>query len=321
MQIGIIGTGAMGSLLAAHLAPHADVTVVGTWTDGVRAIETYGIRLEQDGKEIRVPVRAVRDPRQCAPVDLALVAVKGHQTARAAAWARMVLKPEGIALTLQNGLGNFETLAEQVGLARAAMGVSMQGATLLGPGHVRHAGRGPTTLGTTRSTYDHLAQAAALLNHAGLETHLTDDVNALLWGKLVVNSAINALSAILQVQNGWLAEDPNTRAIMSAAAQETANVAAALGITLPFTNAAERAIQVAKATAANHSSTLQDVLRGAPTELERINGAVVREGKRLGVATPVNESLMNLFRARQAAHTRPLPLRHKSRVAVHVATA
>lgn len=295
MHIGIIGTGAMGSLFAAHLAAHSDVTVLGTWDEGVKAINERGVKLVRERQHAFVPVRATQDPRAVSQVDFALVAVKAHQTERAARWANEILKPNGIALTLQNGLGNYELLARQVGEQRAAMGVTMQGATLVGPGHVRHAGRGLTTLATTPRTRAGLEALAALFNRANIETLLANDVNSLMWGKLVVNSAINALSAIYRVHNGWLVENPETRALLSAAAQETANVAKALGITLPYHDPVARAIQVATATATNKSSTLQDVLRGAPTEVDRINGAVVREGKRLGVPTPVNEQLMRVI--------------------------
>src|SRR4051812_35500118 len=105
MRIGIIGTGAMGSLLAAYLAPHADTTVLGTWKEAVDAINTRGIQLERDSETIYVPVYATTDPRTVQKVDYALIAVKAHQTERAARWANIILKPKGVALTLQNGLG------------------------------------------------------------------------------------------------------------------------------------------------------------------------------------------------------------------------
>lgn len=295
MRIGIIGTGAMGSLFAAYLAPLSQVTVLGTWREAVDTMNSTGIRLERDGSHIHVPVHAVTAPRAVRDMDLALVAVKGHQTERAARWAEQIIKSNGIALTLQNGLGNYEILAHHVGQGRAAMGVTMQGATLLGAGHVRHAGSGPTSLAADPHHRAALGTIADLFNSAGIETHLANDVQSLMWGKLVVNSAINALSAIYRVPNGWLVTNPETRALMTAAARETADVANALGILLPYGDPAARAIQVATATASNKSSTLQDVLRGAPTELDRINGAVVREGKRLGVPTPVNEQLLRVL--------------------------
>jgi 2-dehydropantoate 2-reductase len=304
MRIGIIGTGAMGSLFAAHLAPHADTVVLGTWVDAVEAFNRRGVFLERDDENRVVPLAAVTDPRKVAPVDIALVAVKAHQSPRAAHWARAILKPNGLALTLQNGLGNVEILAAQVGRPRAALGITMQGATLRGPGHVYHAGRGPTTLAATLDSHRRLERVCALFNQAGLEAHLTGDVSSLVWGKLVVNSAINALSAIFRVPNGWLVENPETRALMLAAARETADVASALGIQIPYSDPGGQALRVARATARNRSSTLQDVLRGAPTELDSINGAVVREGKRLGIPTPVNEQLLRVIQNPRLARHR-----------------
>lgn len=295
MRIGILGTGAMGSLFAAKLAPHADIIVLGTWEQGVAAIQHSGILLQERGGSQTIRVPATTDPAQVAPVDLALIAVKSHQTERASAWANQILKADGIALTLQNGLGNLDILAAAVGAARATMGVTMQGATLLGPGHVRHGGNGLTTLTALPSNRAAVEETAALFNRAGIETHIAENVASLMWGKLVVNSAINALTAIYRVPNGWLVEHGETRALMSAAAQETADVAAALGIDLPYADPVARALQVAVETADNHSSTLQDIVRGTPTELERINGAVIQEGKRLGVPTPINEKLMRVL--------------------------
>src|SRR5438132_5482420 len=101
MRIGIIGTGAMGSLLAAYLAAHADVTVLGTWQEAVDAINARGVQLESNGQEFYVPVRATTEPRSVREMDAAIIAVKAHQTERAARWAREILKPKGVALTLQ----------------------------------------------------------------------------------------------------------------------------------------------------------------------------------------------------------------------------
>jgi 2-dehydropantoate 2-reductase len=292
----IIGTGAMACLFGARLAPLVEqVTMLGTWAEGVRALQQEGIRFLQGGVETRLAVRASGKP-DSVQAEWALVLVKSHQTARAADWAAQILRPGGLALTLQNGLGNLEQLAAAVGPERAALGVSMQGATQLGPGHVRHGGEGPTVLAATPATEARLQELAALLRQAGFETSVVDDARSLVWGKLTVNAAINALTAILRVPNGTLAEQEDAREIMMAAARETAAVAQALGITLPYADPAGRAVEVARKTAANHSSMLQDVLRGTPTEIEAINGAVVKLGRELGVHTPVNETLLRLVR-------------------------
>ncbi len=150
-EIVIIGTGAMACLFGARLSPLANVTLIGAWAKGVQALQKNGIRLAQGETETTIPVRAQSKPTGIQ-ADVALILVKSYQTERAAQWAAQSLKPAGIALTLQNGLGNLEKLAEAVGPARAALGVSMQGATLVGPGHVRHGGNGPTTLAATPAT-------------------------------------------------------------------------------------------------------------------------------------------------------------------------
>lgn len=305
MRIAIIGIGAMGCLFGARLAPWADVLMVGTWPEGVAALRERGITLVDAEGEHIVPVQAISDGGgfESRPYELALILVKSYQTVRVAEQAAALLAPDGLALTLQNGLGNREALVARLGVERVAQGVTAQGATLLGPGRVYHAGEGPTYLGVTTGTFDRLEAVAALFRRAGFETHLTEDIAGLAWGKLVVNAAINPLTALLRVPNGALLEDEDARMLMEAAARETAAVAQAQGIALPFADPAARAREVAARTASNRSSMLQDVLRGGPTEIEAISGAVVCEGRRLGVPTPINETLWHLVRALGASQS------------------
>jgi 2-dehydropantoate 2-reductase len=142
-----------------------------------------------------------------------------------------------------------------------------------------------------------------LFQAAGFEAHLADNVDNLVWGKLIVNVGINALTAILRVPNGALAELPAARTLLERAVVEAVAVVQAKKITLPYENPVERVVGVARATAANRSSMLQDVLRGAPTEIGVINGAIVHEGERVGVPTPVNQMLTDVVRAIEASYT------------------
>jgi 2-dehydropantoate 2-reductase len=303
-RIAIIGAGALGSLLAAKLAPLADVWLVTSWAEHAAAIRDQGLLLvDLDGTQRSVPVQvAVTVGDVPDPVPLALIAVKSHSTAVAAVKAQVLLAPDGLALTLQNGLGNFPAIAQAVGASRAAQGVTSMGATLLGPGGVRYAGAGPTYLAAQPETAGQIARAARLFMAAGFETRVTDNLESLVWGKLVVSAGINALTAILRVPNGVLVENPAARALMAAAATETAAVAAAQGIALPYPDPVARAEAVAQGTAQNRSSMLQDVLRGAPTEVDVINGAVARIGEQLGVAVPVNRMLLELVRALETTY-------------------
>jgi 2-dehydropantoate 2-reductase len=203
------------------------------------------------------------------------------------------LAPDGLALTLQNGLGNLEILEKALGPERSAQGITMRGATLLAPGHIRWGGPGPTILGR----HPRIGELERILRQVGFDLQVEDDVQAVVWGKLAINAGINPLAALLGLRNGELLDRPEARALMEAAAAEVEAVAAGLGIRLPYPDAAKRVVQVASQTAENTSSMLQDMRRGAPTEIDAINGAVVERARRAGRTAPVNETLWRLVRA------------------------
>ncbi len=300
LNIAIFGVGAMGSLFGSRLHELAQVTLIGNWAEQLETVRREGLTLTYpDGQQTRHTLRLTNNLAEVPPADLALILVKSHQTARAAGQAAQVLKPDGLAITLQNGLGNLELVAEAVGPQRAGLGITAQGATMLAPGQLYHAGQGPTHLARLPGREKQLAEIVALFNTAGLETSLVDNADSLVWGKLAINAGINPLTALLEVPNGALAENENWQEVMSAAANEVARIAAAQGIHLPYADAARRAAEVSQATASNRSSMLQDVSRHAPTEIEAISGAVVRFGKRLGIPTPVNQLLLDLVKAKE----------------------
>ena len=284
----------MAGLFGGRLASYADVTLLGSWKEGLDAVRERGIRLQENGEVKKVQVKATDDPSECEGVNSALVLVKSWQSEMAATMLTNCLAADGVALTLQNGLGNIEVLEAAIGPERAALGVTTTGATLLGPGMIRAGGSGPTYV----APHPRLEPLVELLETSGFEVHAASDLVSLLWGKLVVNTGINALTALLEVRNGELLESSHARSLMNAAALETAQVAEAQGIKLPYDDPSQEVEGVARRTAENDSSMLQDIRRGAPTEVDAINGAVVREGERLGVPTPVNQSLWKLVRAK-----------------------
>jgi 2-dehydropantoate 2-reductase len=289
----IVGTGALGSLFAARLAPHSDVTMLGTWMEGIRALNDYGVRLIEDETETAFPVRATSNPNDCDGARYAIVLVKSWQTNRAAEQLSECLHPEGIALTLQNGHSNLQKLQALLSPGRASLGITTSGATLIGPGIVRAGGKGPIHL----LPRPKLKPLIKLLKKSGFDVQDADDLDSLVWGKLVINAGINPITALLKIPNGALLEQKDAHALMEAAALEAAAVAEALGVRLPYNDPVKRVEEVAKLTAPNHSSMYQDVRRGSPTEIEAISGAIVREGERLGVTTPINEVLLHLIRA------------------------
>ena len=302
MELLIIGAGAMGGLFASLLAPHAAVTLLTTNREHAAVIGAQGLALvDLDGTTRQLPVRVLTDPKDYGRrADLILVCTKTRATAAAAATARDQLAEDGLVLTLQNGLGNLEQLVAAVGANRAAAGVTSQAATLLAPGRVRHAGIGPTVLGRPAGRAGAVEAVAALFNRAGLDTRISDDVDSLLWSKLIVNVGINALTALLRVPNGVLAQVPECEQLMAQAVDETVAVARALHIDLPYETQLERVRQVCALTGTNRASMLQDILRGAPTEIDVINGAVVAKGLEVGVPTPVNLLLTQLVKALEA---------------------
>ncbi len=300
MRIAVVGVGAMGCLLGAYLSRVSSVVLIGHWPEQLVTLTQDGLRLEKpDGTREHYELAATADPLALAPFDVALVVVKSRQTAEAAATIAELLAPEGLALTLQNGLNNRATLRRTLGAARVTLGVTSEGATVLGPGAIRHAGHGPTFIGLDAALGSaqqaRLPALADLFNQAGFETSLVENIDSLVWSKLAVNAAINPLTALMRVPNGFLIEHDELIDLMHQTATEVTAVAAAQGIPLP-SDAGERAVAVARATAANHSSMLQDVLRGAPTEIEAICGAVTRVGRQAGVPTPLNARLCRLVR-------------------------
>jgi 2-dehydropantoate 2-reductase len=291
----IVGTGALASLFAARFA-EADIpiTMMGTWLEGIAALKSKGVTLVQrDGSEKSFPVQVVTNSDECNDVMMALVLVKSWQTERAARQLKECLHPQGLALSLQNGLGNRQKLVASLSEERVSFGVTTTGATLLGPGRVRSGGEGTISLASDTR----LEQIFERFQHAGFTVESTSEIDALIWGKLAVNAAINPLTAILRVPNGDLLEQPSTRQLMAISAREVEMLASALGIHLPFDDVSVVTRKVAQRTASNVSSMLQDVLRGAPTEVDAINGAVVQVAEEAGISTPVNHTFWLLVKA------------------------
>jgi 2-dehydropantoate 2-reductase len=291
----ILGTGALAVLFAARLGlAGTPVTLLGSWPEGLAALRQGGARLRlPDGSELAVPVDVVAWEEACPSARLALVLVKSWKTAVAAARLANCLAADGLAVSLQNGVGNRPRLAAALGEERVAQGVTTSGATLLAPGLARPGGEGPVWL----EAGPRLGPLESALRRAGFEVHVVGNADSLVWGKLVVSAAINPLSALLRLPNGELLRRPEARRRMAELAGEAAAVASALGIRQPYDDPARAAEEVAERTAENHSSMLQDVLRGAPTEIDAICGEIVRLGEQAGVPTPANRQAWEQVRA------------------------
>jgi 2-dehydropantoate 2-reductase len=289
----VVGTGALATLFAARLGALVPVTVLGTWGEAIETFRRHGATVETEGGTISAPVAATAAPEECRGTRIAFVLVKAGATGRAAGTVQSFLDGDGIAVTLQNGLGNSETLASALGPGRVVTGTAEVGATLLSPGRVRHGGGNRIRL----AAHPRAGEVAALLSRAGFEVEIVPGAEALLWEKLAATAPLLALTALLDVPNGEVLRRPSAVALLEGAAREVAATARAGGIDIPGDDPAAAVRRVIFATAGNLSSMLQDVRRGARTEVDALNGAVVREARRRSLSAPVNEVLWLAVRA------------------------
>ena len=305
MKISIIGSGAMGSLYGGKLslAGH-DVVLYDVYREHVDAIRNNGLSIEEaaSGELLMARPGASSDPASVQGSDVFIIFVKSTATEEAAAQFTRYAAPSTIVLTLQNGLGNEEIIRRHFGESRTAAGVTSQGATFLGPGKIRHAGSGPTHMGMADGDNGRLSRLAEALNQAGFETHVVDDVASLVWSKLVINVGINALTALIGQTNGRLLELEETRTVMADLVAEAVAVARARGVRFTYSDPLGTVRDVAAKTGANRSSMLQDFDRHRESEIDFMNGAIVREAAALGIAAPVNATVTRLVKALDRIH-------------------
>jgi len=309
MKVAIIGAGAMGSLYGGRLsAAGHEIWLIDVIGDHIDAVLDEGLIIEEKNADglyedvLYKNLNATMDPAAAGQADLVIVFVKSIATAAAVQSCRALFGPETVALTLQNGLGNIEAIEGVIGNGNVIAGTTAHGATMIAPGRIRHAGIGMTVLGELDGRLTGRVQMISrTFSEAGLETSLSQNILGLVWDKLLVNVGINALTALTGRFNGELIERRELEEILELAVAEGKAVADGKGITLNYKDPAAHAKDVCKATAENRSSMLQDMINNRATEIDMINGAIVREGRLLGIMTPVNIVLTDLVRDRQTS--------------------
>ena len=299
LHIAVIGPGALGTLFTVRLAISGISVLLFDYRPSRAAIlDAEGLRLLAGNTESVTTPPVTADPRQLADIDLALVLVKSYRTESVAATLAEFLPEHAVALTLQNGLGNLETLQLHLGADRVFAGATAQGALLEAPGLVRDMGGGPTILGSPDGQPDaRLDDIAQALLHAGFSVSITENLAATLWNKLLLNAAINPVGALTRLRNGELAAQEPARKLMIAAAREAYAVARAHGVELAEQDWAARLQAICQATAPNRNSMLQDVLSARRTEIDAINGAIVRVAEQHHLTATVNRTLHYLVSA------------------------
>lgn len=302
MKVAVVGAGAMGSLFGAMLAESGnEVWLYDVWLEHVQTINQAGLQIEREGKTRTVNIKATADPLQIGQAELVIIFVKSSRTDIAAETAQAIVGSGGSVMTLQNGMGNAEAIAEFIEPDRILAGTTSHGATLLAPGSIRHAGLGPTTIGAWSQTEDgqrRAGQFAEFFNQSGIKTESVADVHSVLWNKLLINIGINAITALTSIKNGQIIDLEITRELSRAAVEEAIRIAKAENIKVRD-DTMEIVFKVAEATAVNRSSMGQDVDNQRQTEIAAINGFIVREARRLGLQSPVNFALTALVETLQ----------------------
>ena len=302
MKIAVVGAGAMGSLFGALLAESGnDVWLYDVWAEHVETINKSGLTIEREGKTRTLDINATTKPLEIGMAELVIIFVKSTQTSAAAETASVLAGSNGTVMTLQNGMGNADTLSEFINPDNVLAGTTSHGATMLGPGSIRHAGVGATTIGAWAETQQGQQLAHRIcdfLSNIGIETEVVVDVRSVLWNKLLINVGINAITALTAIKNGQILEMDLTRELSRNAVEEAMAIANELKIDIRE-DAVDHVYAVAEATAANRSSMGQDIDNKRQTEIGTINGFVVREARRLGLRAPVNETLTALVETLQ----------------------
>ena len=292
-----MGSGAMGSLFGGFLSRSGEeVWLVDIREDHIQALGSAGLIVEEGGKKQTIPVHATKEVTSIGKADLVLFFVKAYHTEKAVSDALVLQKEDTVFLTLQNGLGNEETICKRVDPRKVILGVTNHGATFLGPGCIRHAGWGKTYIGELNGKVTaRVTQLAQVFTRAGIESEISSNIQSLVWNKLLINVGINAVAALTGLKNGHLLDYPETLRLMEALVSETIAVAREKGILIEG-NPIEKVKAVAGATRENRCSMGQDIDNRRKTEIDAINGAVVREADRLGIPVPYNQMITDLVK-------------------------
>ena len=298
LKIGIIGAGSMGTLFGFHLAQTSDVTILDANAQTSDAINKSGLQVnEEAARRVRVAVNA----RELFGSQMLFLFVKAVDTLRALRPFAGELNPATPVISLQNGIGNEDAIKTALGGAvPVVLGVTTESSITTGPGHARSSVSGTTLIGSASAAPATSRTIADVLTRSGLRASVVYDIRPHLWGKLIANAAINAISALLDCETGEIIKNANAAHLAESLAEEAAAVAAALKINLPFVSPWQYVTQVIEIGADSKSSMAFDLESGHPSEIDHINGAVVAFGRRSGIPTPYNEAMVRLVKAKEA---------------------
>ena len=301
MKIAVVGAGAMGSVYAGILGDAGnEVWAVDVWAEHVEAINRDGLTVDGASGGRTVRIRATSDPGDVGVCDLVVIATKARDVEQAAERARPLLGPRTVVLPIQNGLGSADRIASVLGEEPVAIGVAGGfGASIVGPGHVHHNGWELVRLGERRGpATPRIHRVAEVWADAGFRVQAYDDVEQLVWEKLIFNVTFSGTCAVLERTIGEVLDDASAWQVASACGSEAFAVARARGIALDFDDPVAYARAFGEKIAGARPSMLLDVLAGRPCEIGVINGAIPPAAREVGLTAPVNEVVTALVRAK-----------------------
>ena len=297
MKIAVVGAGAMGSIFGArfHQAGHETV-LVDVAKPLVDAINETGVTVIRGDAETVTRVPATTDPSSVGPADIVILFTKCYHTASAAEGARPLVGPSTVVASLQNGWGNGDVLAAAYPPDQVVLGVTYNSGLLEGPGRVVHPAEQPTLVGTFTDQGDGAARLAEALESAGLSASVASPIRPEIWKKLILNAATLPSSALTGMNAGALGACPETRALVRETTREAVSVAESLGYDIEFEERITTILALLEKAGPSKASMLQDFEAGRRTEIDVINGAVVRAAEEKGVAVPINRALVQLIK-------------------------
>lgn len=297
MKTLIVGAGAMGGLVGALLTESGrSVTLYDINREQVQAINEQGLVIERGDSRRIVKVSATTNIEEIHGAELIIFFVKSYDTKKALEEVKPCITQETKVLTLQNGEGNIETITSVIPSGQVFAGITSHGAMLLAPGVIRHSGGAETFIGPIdHNRFQEAEEIARLLNHAGMKTIISRDIKSTIWTKLIINAAINPLTAIIRCTNGRLLDEANLLFLMENIVEEGKRVAQAAGIKVSQ-DIFEHVKKVCFATGDNKSSMLMDIIKGRQTEIDAINGIIAKNGQGYGIPVPFNECMVRLVR-------------------------
>jgi 2-dehydropantoate 2-reductase len=292
----IVGSGAMSNAFAARLSgnKNCSIQIFSEWQEGIRVLNQKGIQLTRNGQTKQIPpISASILIEQIQPANLIFFLVKSWQTAEMAEITQQKLLPDGVCLTLQNGLGNVELLGNSFGEKNVNAGTTTMGVTLLAPGEVQIHADGSILLGEHPSN----SWVIPLFQQSGFQVASSPNLESVIWGKLLINAVINPLTALMQIPNGGLDDNPYRLELVDGIIDEIEILLQLKRIQLPYPDAHQQVRNIICQSEHNHSSMVQDFQRHAPTEIDFITGAILHEARRYDLAMPINQTLYQLIKS------------------------